>query len=197
MFKVWLNSSAKSSAFPASKGPFAGSSFSENFLVSRKITRLVSERTKRSYAAIQEEVEKFVAKIRELRIVHDLPLSSIVNADQSGFQKQLTSGRTLAPRGVKTVEMMVRAVTSTSHSYTILPLFFANGTLSPKLFVTLGEPNGEFPQSFENSFTNLAVTYHTSHIMTKKNSRRSGSESVYSQTICLISYSCFSIRGLL
>ncbi|CAP23857.2 Protein CBG02707 [Caenorhabditis briggsae] len=57
---------------------------------------------------------------------------------------------------------------STTHSYTVLPLISASGKLHPKLFVTLKESKGQFPQKGHFQASNLEVTCHTSHIMTKE-----------------------------
>ena len=100
--------------------------------------------------------------------MRNIPPSCILNADQSGFAKQLHSNRTLAPVGVRKVTRVVQAVASTTHSYTVLPIIFADGRLHPKLFVVFAEPKGQFPASFRNTSSNLVVKCHISHIMTKK-----------------------------
>ena len=74
----------------------------------------------------------------------------------------------MAPVGVRKIERIVQAVTSTTHSYTVLPIIRADGHLFPKLFVVLAEPKGQFPASFENTSANLVVKCHTPHIMTEQ-----------------------------
>uniref|UniRef100_A0A915DDC4 DDE-1 domain-containing protein n=1 Tax=Ditylenchus dipsaci TaxID=166011 RepID=A0A915DDC4_9BILA len=91
----------------------------------------------------------------------------MANADQSGFVKEMISGRSLAPTGVKDVERVVQIVASTTHSYTVMPTIYANGTLGKKLFVVLQEPSGSFPQRFNYAASNLSIHCHSSHIMTK------------------------------
>lgn len=85
-----------------------------------------------------------------------------------GFVKQMNSSRSLAPIGVRDVERVVQMVSSTTHSYTVMPIIFADGKLAPTLFVVLQEPKGRFPQNFVNTTNNLSVHCHTSHIMTKE-----------------------------
>lgn len=80
----------------------------------------------------------------------------------------MNSARSLAPLGVREVERVVQAVSDTTHSYTIMPMVYANGRLAPKLFVVLQESGGRFPAKFENQASNLSVHCHTSHIMTKE-----------------------------
>lgn len=79
----------------------------------------------------------------------------------------MTSGRSLAPVSVREVERVVQAVNNTTHSYTIMPMIYADGRLAPKLFVVLQEAGGVFPKNFANLTDNLIVCCHTSHIMTK------------------------------
>ena len=50
---------------------------------------------------------------------------------------------------------------------TILPLLLGNGTLGPKLYVVVSEPNGVFPQKGHVDCPNLVVRAAKSHIMTK------------------------------
>lgn len=133
-------------------------------ITSRHVTRIVSRRSLQMRTTIEANSQQFVQEIREL----NFPPSNIVNADQSGFLKQFISGRSLAPTGDRNVERIAQAVTSTTHSYTVLPMIFADGRLAKKLFVVLQESNGRFPARFDpTSFDNLEVHCHTSHMMTK------------------------------
>ena len=74
----------------------------------------------------------------------------------------------MAPKGTKKVKRLVQSVSSITHSYTVLPLLFADGRLSSELFVVFAEPKGELPETFQNTTSNIVVRSHTSHIMTKK-----------------------------
>ena len=136
-------------------------------IVSRRITTFSSRRSLLDEEASRQAGEQFVEETRRIIAEGGFEPHLVVNADQIGLVKQLTSARSLAPRGVRTVERTVQAVRSTTHSYTILPLLYADGHLSPKLFVVLAEKNGQFPRSFRNTAENLVVRSHTSHIMTK------------------------------
>uniref|UniRef100_A0A915DY62 HTH CENPB-type domain-containing protein n=1 Tax=Ditylenchus dipsaci TaxID=166011 RepID=A0A915DY62_9BILA len=132
-------------------------------IVSRHITRIVSRRNREDRVAIEENARQFVADIRLLQVSPE----KMANADQSGFVKEMISGRSLAPTGVKDVERVVQIVASTTHSYTVMPTIYANGTLGKKLFVVLQEPSGSFPQRLNYAASNLSIHCHSSHIMTK------------------------------
>lgn len=69
---------------------------------------------------------------------------NIYNSDQSGFQLEIHSGRTLAVEGTSKVECLVQSVSATTHSYTIQPLISADGRLLSPLFIVLKEATGRF-----------------------------------------------------
>ncbi|XP_015434023.1 PREDICTED: uncharacterized protein LOC107189858 [Dufourea novaeangliae] len=84
--------------------------------------------------------------------------NNVYNADENGFNLEIHSGRTLSYRGVKTIEASVQSVSSTTHSYTILPTISASGQLLSPLFMVLKETNGEFvPRVQENLFRSANV----------------------------------------
>ncbi|XP_076545224.1 LOW QUALITY PROTEIN: uncharacterized protein LOC143305442 [Osmia lignaria lignaria] len=79
--------------------------------------------------------------------------NNVYNADESGFNLEIHSGRTLSYRAVKTIEASVQSVSSTTHSYTILPTISASSQLLSPLFMVLKEANREFgPKVQENLF---------------------------------------------
>lgn len=63
--------------------------------------------------------------------------NNVFNADESGFQLEIHSGRTLALQSTKTIETVVQSISATTHSYTILPLISASGQLLSPLFIVL------------------------------------------------------------
>ncbi|KAK6044397.1 tc5 transposase [Cooperia oncophora] len=135
-------------------------------IVSRKITTFVTKRNYRSREEIQRKAQEFVSIVR--REMEAAPLGCFCNGDQSGFVKELTTGRSLAPVGVKRVERTVESRTAMTHSYTILPILYADGRLGEKLYVVLQERGGEFPRHGHFEAPNLVVRAATSHIMTKE-----------------------------
>ena len=72
--------------------------------------------------------------------------SNIYNTDQSGFNYEMHSGRTLDFKGVKDVSSLIQSSSALTHSYTIQPLIKIDGTLHERLLVCLQEKNG-FPKT--------------------------------------------------
>ncbi|KAF8368132.1 hypothetical protein PRIPAC_85961 [Pristionchus pacificus] len=65
------------------------------------------------------------------------------------------------------VEVVAKNVSATQHSYTVLPIIKADGTLGEQLYVVLQEPGGRFPQKGHVKLDNLIVRAASTHIMTK------------------------------
>ena len=70
--------------------------------------------------------------------------NTVYNTDQSGFNLELHSGRTLDIKGVKGVEAITQSKSAMTHSYTIQPTISASGKLLSPLFIVLKEPSGSF-----------------------------------------------------
>ncbi|KAK6059079.1 hypothetical protein COOONC_03294 [Cooperia oncophora] len=68
-------------------------------IVSRKITAFVTRRNHRSREEIELEAAQFVSVVR--REMASRTLACFCNGDQSGFVKEMTTARSLAPVGVK------------------------------------------------------------------------------------------------
>lgn len=74
----------------------------------------------------------------------EIGVGNTYNSDQSGFQLEMHSGRTLAIEGEKQVQCLVQSVSSTTHSYTVQPTVSATGKLLTPLFLVLKEQTGDF-----------------------------------------------------
>lgn len=135
-------------------------------IVSRKITKFVSAAMVEEAADIDARAEAFVAATKP-HILERLP-QEIFNADQSGFQKEIHSGRSLAVKGTKEVEAVAQSLAAITHSYTIMPCISAAGELKSPLFICMQEKGGSFPQSGFFQAPNIYATAHTSHMMTKE-----------------------------
>ncbi|KAF8363645.1 hypothetical protein PRIPAC_90568 [Pristionchus pacificus] len=116
----------------------------KNRIGSRRTTKFVSKRNFIDDARIKKEAADFVEGIKQE--MKTRPLNQIYNADQSGFLKELHSKRSLTPIGQKTVVRIVQSPASLTHSYTVMPLVFADGTMGDYLFVVLQEPKGQIIQ---------------------------------------------------
>lgn len=86
-------------------------------IVSRKINKFVTRKTVEEEAVLRNNAEKFVHDVKSL--IEKYGAENIYNSDQSGFQLEIHSARTLAKEGSKKVECVIQSVSSTTHSYTI------------------------------------------------------------------------------
>jgi hypothetical protein len=114
-------------------------------IVSRKITRVVSNKYSLDQRAVSDTAIEFVKQVRDVLDSH--PSRQVLNTDQSGFKKELHSGRTLDFRGRKSVESVVQSVNATTHSYTIQPTISMDGELMSPLLICLQEAGGKFPRT--------------------------------------------------
>lgn len=71
-------------------------------------------------------------------------LKNIYNADESGFNMEIHSGRTLTIQGVKKVKTAIQLLSAITHSYTIMPIISASGQLQSPLYLVLKEASESF-----------------------------------------------------
>ncbi|XP_036145093.1 uncharacterized protein LOC118646411 [Monomorium pharaonis] len=111
-------------------------------IVSRKITKFVTKKSLLSKPDLENKCETFIANVKYY--INRFGVENIYNSDQSGFQLEFHSGRTLAQKGIKNVESTVQSISATTHSYTIQPTISADGRLLSPLFIVLKEITGTF-----------------------------------------------------
>ena len=107
-----------------------------------KFINLSLKKTLENAEELRQKAHDFVFNVKQ--DIQNFGLENTYNADQSGFEHEIHSGRTLAVEGDKQVECVVQSVSSTTHSYTIYPLVSAKGKLLSPLFLVLKEPTGKF-----------------------------------------------------
>ena len=110
-----------------------------NRIRSRKITRTVTPRFAQEEIALNEKAHAFVQEVVAIKGTFE---RYVYNTDQSGFNYEMHSGRTLDFQGVKTVTAVVQSKGALTHSYTIQPLIRIDGKLHPILFICLQEARG-------------------------------------------------------
>ena len=132
-----------------------------------RITIFINKKNHVRRADLELKAQAFIGGIRDL--MQTVPLASFANADQSGFLKEMHSVRSHAPVGERKVIRIIQSLAAILHSFTILPVLFANGTLAEKLFIIMQEPGGKFPRRghFITPNGNLVVRAGTTHIMMK------------------------------
>lgn len=111
-------------------------------IVSRKINKFVTRKTLESTTEIEKKSDQFVNDVRQCAL--SVGWANVYNSDQSGFQLEMYSGRTLATEGEQQIQCVVQSVASTTHSYTIQPTISAEGKLLSPLFLVLQERSGKF-----------------------------------------------------
>uniref|UniRef100_A0A915EMF6 HTH CENPB-type domain-containing protein n=1 Tax=Ditylenchus dipsaci TaxID=166011 RepID=A0A915EMF6_9BILA len=135
-------------------------------ILSRKITKMIGTKTKAELKAIEESIVQFHNEMRP--ILATTPKNKVYNTDQSGFNLEMVSGRTLEFRGMKKVEAVSQRIQATTHSFTIQPIISVDGKLHSPLFVCFYEPAGA-PKKFAeelSSFANLYCTWSKSGKLT-------------------------------
>jgi len=100
--------------------------------VSRKITKFINRSSKTNQEQLQIACQEFISSVKSF--IDLFETQNIYNADESGFNLEIHSGRTLTIQGVKTVETIVQSQSAITHSYTIMPTIPANGQLQSPLF---------------------------------------------------------------
>ncbi|KAG5310829.1 GVQW3 protein, partial [Acromyrmex insinuator] len=110
-------------------------------IVSRKITKFVTRRTIEDSIELQNIANDFLKTVKPL--IEQFGSEIVFNSDQSGFQLEIHSGRSLCNEGVKKIECVVQSISSTAHSYTIQPIISCNGNLLSPLSIVLKETNLE------------------------------------------------------
>src|SRR6185437_1153452 len=76
----------------------------------------------------------------------------IFNSDQSGFNYEMASTRTLSNTGEKDTMLVIKSHNKGTHSYTIQPLIDYEGNNRGKLYVCLQEKDGRMGPQVEKTY---------------------------------------------
>lgn len=139
-------------------------------IVSRKITKFVSRKTIEDSANLKKSADEFVASVKPF--IAEYGPENVYNSDQSGFQLEIHSGRTLTYAGTEKVECSAQSISSTTHSYTIQPIVSCDGRLLSPLLIVLKEAGGRFGPLVEKTLIrppNVYLLPSSSGKMTKGN----------------------------
>ena len=110
-----------------------------------------------SATELEKKADEFVTDVRQYAA--KIGVGNVYNSDQSGFQLELHSGRTLTFQGEKQVQCLVQSVTTTTHSYTIQPLISGEGRLLSPLFLVLKQRTGEIGPRIGTNLFRLENVY--------------------------------------
>jgi len=166
----WAVTKAKSLEFHS----FTASKFwlwkfkSTNRICSRKMTNFVTSNYPQESDHIIGTAKIFVDSSK-IQLPNYQP-NHIFNTDQSEFNYEMHSTRTLSFVGEKTVESTVGSIQATTHSYTIQPTITIEGKLLSSLFICLQEVGGKFGLIVAQNLlrcSNVAVNCSSSGKMTR------------------------------
>ena len=109
-------------------------------LVSRKVTKVHSSSKMVAAAKILEATNTFRNEVLAESPKYSPQL--VFNTDQSGFQYEFYSTRTLSFKGEKDTPITVKSMNKTTHSYSIQPTLGLDGKLHGPLYLCLQEIGG-------------------------------------------------------
>lgn len=136
-------------------------------IVSRKITKLITSVT------FETDIIKKSNEFLEIckNVINQVDPFCVINTDQTGFNYELYSKRTLSHIGEKTTSLIVSSMSSITHSYTVQPAITMNGKLLSKFYLCLKETNGNFGPRVQSelptNFPNVIIRCSSSGKMTK------------------------------
>ncbi|KAF4528717.1 hypothetical protein B566_EDAN016281 [Ephemera danica] len=151
-------------------------------IVSRKVTKFVTRNTIKNEAEIEKSAQTFISNTSVY--IESIGPENTYNADQSGFNKELHTGRTLAECGDTEVHGLVQSESALTHSYTIMPIMSATGVLLPKMLLVLQEVGGEFGKNVKAHM----ITPPNLHIIASKSGKMSTADMKTFMKECFFPY---------
>jgi hypothetical protein len=113
----------------------------------------------------------------------DYSEDQIFNSDQSGFNFEMASNRTLYEVGEKHSSVLMASSSALTHSYTVQPMISLSGDIVVSLLICLQETEGKFGPIVEKGLfrpSNVIVTCTASGKLTKDIVKRIWSDKFYS-----------------
>ncbi|KAK0423930.1 hypothetical protein QR680_008412 [Steinernema hermaphroditum] len=105
-------------------------------IVSRKITHVTTKKSFVDSERQREICEKFRNEMKSL-IANHTDKGKIFNSDQTGLRLELRSGRTLAYKGSRHIQVLVQRKNALTHSLTLQPVISADGYLQTPIKNTM------------------------------------------------------------
>ena len=91
-----------------------------------------------------QRAQTFVADVNEHITTENIQMGSVWNCDQSQFNYELSSDRTLSMKGERNTVSTLQSCNSATHSYTIDVAISMDGRLADKLYICFEKPSGKF-----------------------------------------------------
>ena len=149
------------STFKASRN-FINTFKTENRIVSRKVTKYVTNINERN-VNIEEIAREFVSNTNELFWNTDVPSCCIFNTDQSRFEYEISTVRTLSNKGERNTLGNVQSIQATTHSYTVQILLSKSGELGD-VYICFQERNGTFGPHVRQSISQAQMRFANTYI---------------------------------
>ncbi|EFN69792.1 hypothetical protein EAG_03888, partial [Camponotus floridanus] len=130
-------------------------------IVSRKILKYVSPKFSQSENDIIRMSPEFLSTVEKSILINNVSDTFIFNADQTGIQKEIHSGRSLTFQGERDVQAISQSLYSMTHSYTLMPIINKNGDILKPIFIVLQEPNWPLSEKVLNNLYSPKVLYYT------------------------------------
>ncbi len=137
-------------------------------ITSRKITKHITHR-ELNQQPLEESITNFISIAKEKLVNYNLDF--VFNTDQSGYNYEMVSTRTLSDEGEKITEELVNSINKVTHSYSIQVTVTASGKIVGPVFLVLQEVSGQFgPRVSANlpQFQNVYIDCTKSGKFTKK-----------------------------
>jgi hypothetical protein len=144
--KMWAIDKAFDVGLPEFK---ACSTFIQDFkhshnIRSRKVTHTVTKVNLFPELSLQPIIDEFRKDFATFINQNNCAMTSILNTDQSGFEYEIVSKRTLDMKGSRNVDASIISKNKTTHSYTVQMTINAGGKFVGPLLIVTQESEGVF-----------------------------------------------------
>ncbi|OQV11597.1 hypothetical protein BV898_14095 [Hypsibius exemplaris] len=117
-------------------------------IVSRKVTKFVTRSYDDERVDLKVKPDEFLA-LEAKPYLENRGMAAFGNSDQSGFLRELHSGRSLTFRGERHVPGRIQSQNAMTHSYTIQSTITCDGRMFPQMLLCLQEVGGKFGPQVE------------------------------------------------
>ncbi|RLU20229.1 hypothetical protein DMN91_006836 [Ooceraea biroi] len=141
-------------------------------IVSRSITHKVGKTFWKKRLELEAKAVQFVDLVKKIISEKNYEPHEVINIDQSRFDKELHSYRSLAFKGAKQVFVTMGSKNAATHSYMVMGNIDASGTVMDFLYLKSQEANGKFPEIIKPIIPdNIKAYAGTSAMMTNADSK--------------------------
>ena len=110
-------------------------------------SQFVTKREVMNEEEIKKLADQFVSDVRALLPKYNEDF--VLNTNQSGFEFEIHSNRTLSRQGEKTTLSAVRSINEITHNYTVQPMISLSGKIVGPIYLCLKEPKGRISDNIK------------------------------------------------